>query len=208
MRNKRNIHDRTIYDAFKIGFANGSIFRMLPGSGEVLDTLKTIGIVTAKGKEFFHNCVVFPIFNEDGQVSEIYGRAIEERDTSHLYLKGPHKGVFNWQAAKRSTELLMAECIIDALSLYQAGYRDVIPLYGVNGLTQDHMTLFRKYSVKKLFLVLDNDTPGHEACLQIAINLPEVQCLKVTLPKMPMISFSRAPPMILCHCSPRRSRSW
>ncbi len=182
LRDKRNIHDRTIYDSFKIGFANGSLFKMLPESGEVLDALKAVGIITARGKEFFHHSVIFPIFNEDGQVTEIYGRAIEERETSHLYLKGPHKGVFNWQAAKRSTELLLTECIIDALSLYQAGYRDVIPLYGVNGLSLDHLSLFRKYSVKKLFLVLDNDPPGHDACLAIARSLSQVECFKVTLP--------------------------
>lgn len=191
LRDKRNIHDKEIYEAFKIGFANGSIFKMLPESGEVLDALKELGVITGKGSEFFHDSVIFPIFNEDGQVTEIYGRAIEESQAGpyeknernpHLYLKGPHKGVFNWQAAKRASELFLTECIIDALSLYQAGYRDVIPLYGTNGLTQDHVALFRKYGVKKLFLVLDNDPPGHEACLQIGRTLPELECLKVTLP--------------------------
>jgi DNA primase catalytic core len=182
LRDRRNIHDRTLCDAFKIGFANGSIFKMLPESGEVVDTLKKLGIITAKGKEFFHHSVIFPIFNEDGQVTEIYGRVIDEKENSHLYLKGPHKGVFNWQAAKRSTEILLTESIIDALSLYQAGYRDVIPLYGVNGLTQDHLSLFEKYGTKKLFIVFDNDPPGHDACLQIARTLSPVECLKVTLP--------------------------
>ena len=90
--------------------------------------------------------------------------------------------MFNWQAAKRSQELLLTESVIDALSLYQAGFRDVIPLYGVTGLSVDHLSLFRKYATKKLFFVFDNDPPGHEACLSIARNLPQIQCLKVTLP--------------------------
>jgi len=183
LRDRRNIHTKEIYEAFRVGFANGSLMNTLPRSGELIETLKELGILTSRGKEFFYHRVVFPIFNEDGQVVGIYGRAIDENSSvPHLYLPGPHQGVFNWQAAKRSRDLLLTEGIIDALSLYQAGFKDVISLYGVKGLTPDHLALFKKYRTKKIFLALDNDEAGEEACLPIAEALSPVECFKVVLP--------------------------
>ena len=40
LRDKRNLHDKELYDTFTIGFANGSLFTTLPASGDVLDALK------------------------------------------------------------------------------------------------------------------------------------------------------------------------
>jgi len=184
---RRNLHDREIYESFRVGFANGSLLATLPKSGEIIETLKELGILTSSGREFFYHRITFPIFNEDGQVAGIYGRSIEDDSpVPHLYLPGPHKGVFNWQAAKRSAELLLTEGIIDALSLYQAGYRDVVPLYGVKGLTPDHISLFRKYHVKKLFFALDNDAAGEEACRPLAEALSKdpgsIECFRVAFP--------------------------
>jgi len=183
LRDTRKIHDKEIYDSFRIGFANGSLFTMIPKSGEVRDTLKSLGIITAQGKEFFYERVIVPLLNEDGQVVGIYGRAIDDNAAvPHLYLPGPHKGVFNWQAAKRSREIFLTEGIIDALSLYQAGFRDVISLYGVKGLTSDHLSLFRKYRTRKIFLTLDNDAAGEDACRPLAEALSPAECMRVVFP--------------------------
>ncbi|MHC9541969.1 MAG: toprim domain-containing protein, partial [Vulcanimicrobiota bacterium] len=122
----------------------------------------------------------------------IYGRSIDgDSAVPHLYLPGPHQGVFNWQAAKRSRDHLLTEGIIDALSLYQAGFKDVIALYGVKGLTPDHLALFKKYRTKKIFLALDNDEAGEEACLPIAEALSPVECFRVVLPVKDANDFSR-----------------
>jgi len=183
LRDARRLHEKEIYETFGIGFANGSLFKTLPKSGELVETLKTLGILTSGGAEFFHNRVVIPLMNEDGQAVGAYGRSIDDHEKNpHLYLKGPHRGVFNWQAAKRSRELFLTEGIIDALSLYQAGFKDVISLYGVNGLTENHIDLFKKHRTQKLFFVFDNDAAGEEACRRIAGILSPVDSFKVTLP--------------------------
>jgi len=183
LRDVRHLHDKEIYETFGIGFANGSLFKTLPKSGELVETLKTLGILTSGGAEFFHNRVVIPLTNEDGQAVGAYGRSIDDHEKNpHLYLKGPHRGVFNWQSAKRSRELFLTEGIIDALSLYQAGFKDVIPLYGVNGLTENHIDLFKKYRTQKLFFVFDNDAAGEEACRRIAGILSPADSFTITLP--------------------------
>jgi len=183
LRDRRSLQDKEIYETFRVGFANGSLLHTLPKSGEIIDTLKELGILTSGGKEFLYHRVTVPIFNEDGQAVGIYGRSIDESSSvPHLYLPGPHQGVFNWQAAKRSRDLLLTEGIIDALSLYQAGFKDVISLYGVKGLTPDHLALFKKYRTKKIFLTFDNDAAGEEACRPLAEALSPVECFRVVLP--------------------------
>jgi len=183
LRDLRNIHTKEIYETFRVGFANGSLLATLPKSGEIVDTLKNLGILTSSGREFLYHRVTFPLFNEDGQVVGIYGRSIEDdSEVPHLYLPGPHRGVFNWQAAKRSRDLLLTEGIIDSLSLYQAGFKDVIALYGVKGLTSDHLALFKKYRTKKILFTFDNDTAGEEACRPLAEDLSPIECFRVVLP--------------------------
>lgn len=143
----RGIKGEEIYNGFKLGFANGSLKNTLPKDGPIIDTLKSLGILNERGTEHFYNCVIFPITDENGSIVGLYGRNIEK--SSHLYLKGPHRGVFNYQAAKAHKEIILTEGIIDALSLYVLDHRNVIPLYGTNGLTEEYLTLFEKERVRK-----------------------------------------------------------
>jgi DNA primase len=87
--------------------------------------------LNAKGHEIFYNCVVFPLYDGQGVVSGLYGRNIGTDAVAHLYLAGPRTGIVNRQAVKRSQTIFLTESIIDALTLYDQGFKNVIPLYGV-----------------------------------------------------------------------------
>ena len=89
------------------------------------------------------------------------------RRMTALYLPGKRRGIVNRQAAASSEEIILTESIIDALSLYQNGFPNVIPLYGTNGLTEDHLALFQEYRPKKIHLCLNNDEPGKQATVKI-----------------------------------------
>jgi DNA primase catalytic core len=173
----RGITDNSIFADFKIGFSNGTLLNTIPDDGDVRDALKEIGILNSKGHEMFYGCVVFPIFDENKDCVGLYGRRLvlsESEGTqninspNHLYLPGPRKGVFNYQAAKRSKALILTESIIDALTLYSAGFKDVIPCYGVNGLTEDHLTLFARCQTKEVYLCFDRDDAGNQGAERIA----------------------------------------
>jgi DNA primase len=53
--------------------------------------------------------------------------------------------------------------IFDAMSLWAAGFRNAISLYGKDGWTADHETLVRENGVTEILLALDNDARGQEA---------------------------------------------
>ncbi|WP_407929170.1 hypothetical protein [Desulfomarina profundi] len=60
-------NNQTLTD-FGTGYANGSLKNILPDDPEVINTLKSLGILNAKGNEIFYNCVVFPICDKDGAI--------------------------------------------------------------------------------------------------------------------------------------------
>ena len=164
----RGITKHEIYQSFRIGYADGKLLNTLPKEGGLVNALKKIGILNRYGKELFLNCVIVPLFDSGGNVAGMYGRKLQSGgQVVHLYLPGKRLGIVNRPAAVSSEALILTESIIDALSLYQNGYPNVIPLYGTNGLTDDHLELFHVYRPKKLYLCLNNDEPGKKATVQI-----------------------------------------
>jgi len=183
---KRGITSRELLQAFKVGFSDGSLLKMLPDRGEIIEALKALGILSSSGKEHFSSCVIFPLCNADGHIVNLYGRKIDARSSvRHLYLPGPLKGVFNRQAAKASREVILVEGILDCVTLCQAGFQNVIPLYGVQGLTEDHLALFSSCGVKRIYLALDNDQAGKEAVEKLADRLSSqgLECFSITWPE-------------------------
>jgi DNA primase len=103
----------------------------------------------------------------------LYGRNInDEAGVTHLYLPGPRTGLVNRQAVKRSQTIILTESIIDALTLYDAGFKNVIPIYGVNGFIVDHLTLMHR-KIKSAYLVFDADEPGKRAVDAVSLRLKE-----------------------------------
>ena len=79
-----------------------------------------------------------PIYDEQNNVAELYGRKIGRGlrpDTPmHMYLPGPHRGIFNFDALlSPAKELILCESILDALTFWCAGYRHVTTAYGCRG---------------------------------------------------------------------------
>ena len=187
---RRGIKDVELIRRFKVGFVNGKLRNMLPlgGSGthEVVEGLKAAGVLNEEGKERFFNRVVFPIFDEDGAPVGLYGRNMNGAAyVPHLYLPGPHRGVWNAGAFKAHREIILAEGIIDAMSLHQLGFPNAVPVYGVNGFTDEHLRLVKEHRTARVLLCLDNDEAGEKARAAIRGRLEAagVEVLDARLPR-------------------------
>lgn len=158
----RGLVDAELLRSWKVGYADGSLLKTIPKSGEVRDGLITLGVITAEGRELMGGCVVFPLPDPlSAAWINLYGRGV--RTDRHCYLPGPLRGVFNFQAARAGEEVILTESVIDACSFHQAGVRNSIPLYGINGFTSDHLDLLKREGVKRVILALDNDEAGRRA---------------------------------------------
>jgi DNA primase catalytic core len=162
----RKLSEAALFDVFQVGYSNGTLHKALPKSGEIIQGLKALGVLNARGQEHFRGCVTVPIFNDAG-VAGIYGRRVTDDEPKHLYLPGPHRGVWNAVAAKSNQTLFITEAILDGMSLWQAGHRNVIALYGANGWTDDHEQLLKENGATEIYLCLDNDDAGKEATARL-----------------------------------------
>jgi DNA primase catalytic core len=159
----RRLDDPAMLEAFGVGYCNGTMRRALPKDGEVIGQLQALGILNEKGNECFYGRVTVPIHDAAGNVCGLYGRRLTDDQPKHLYLRGEHRGVCNGVTAKTTQSLIVTEAIFDAMSLWTAGFRNVIPMYGKDGWTAVHDQLVHDNGVTEIILALDNDGPSRKA---------------------------------------------
>jgi len=193
---KRGLESSEIIDRFRLGYANRSLCLHLPASnraaGEAQRTrLKELGILRNQkpGHEHFNGSLVVPVFNLAGEVVEMYGRKITPNlragTPDHTYLPGPHRGVWNEEAFIASKEIILCEALIDALTFWVAGYRNVTASYGVNGFTADHRAAFERHGTERVYIAYDRDDAGDKAAAKLAEELMGmgIECFRVQFPK-------------------------
>lgn len=175
---KRNIIDIETLKHFQAGYVNGTLLKTL--SAKQKKALKECGLITENGIEFFLGCVVFPMLNDQGEVVSFYGRKIEDGTFgAHFYLPGPRTGLINAKSAKVYDNIVLTESVIDAVSAFQAGVKNVIPCYGTNGFTGDHEKLLCTGQLsggsgrKPIIIAFDNDKPGRDSARQLVVQLKE-----------------------------------
>jgi hypothetical protein len=152
------LKDVSLLKGFQAGYVNGSLMATIPEDGELREGLQALGVLDEKGQEALAGCVVVPWF---GEGEACLGLAGIRETGEEVYLPSPVEGVWNVPAAKRSKRLVVTDSILTALRLVQAGLVDVVPLWGKDGLTQDHLGLFTRYGVKEVALAF----PATEAVL-------------------------------------------
>jgi hypothetical protein len=190
----RGLQSSEMIDRFRLGFANRTLGYRLPAKNraagaEMRGRLQTLGIYRESGHEHFNGSIVFPIFDSAGAVVEMYGRKItpnlREGTPDHLYLPGAHRGVWNEEALIASREIVLCEALIDALTFWVAGIRNVTASYGVNGFTDDHKRAFEKHGTERVYIAYDRDEAGDGAAAKLAEELIEmvIECFRVQFPK-------------------------
>ncbi len=177
---KRGITDKGLFADHKIGFANGTLLNVLPEAdheqeSDIRRQLRELGILNSRGHELFYGCVTFPLYDLSGSPAGIYGRRVPAMNegSDHLYLPGPRRGLFNRQAAKANREIILTEAVIDAATLINAGIKNTIPCYGVNGLTAEHLQLFKENGTSVVHICFDSDDSGRLGANAVAARLRE-----------------------------------
>jgi DNA primase len=180
---------------FRLGFADRTLGLRLPeknrkAGAEIRGQLERIGLYRTSGHEHFTGSIVVPVIDAHGTVTEVYGRKIRNNlrkgTPLHLYLPGPHKGVWNVAGiAGSGGEVILAECLIDAMTFWCAGFRNVTAAYGAGGLTEDHIAAFREHGVKRVLIAFDRDAAGERGAAEVAERLmgAGIACYRIAFPK-------------------------
>lgn len=208
---KRGLNDAELIARFKLGFANRTLAYRLPEKtrktgAELRGQLQEIGILRQSGHEHFNGSLVVPVMSRDGRyagvpggstpvldgegnVTEVYGRKItpnlRKGTPHHLYLPGPHVGVWNREGLTGQTEVILCEALIDAMSFWVAGYRNVTAAYGTEGFTGDHLAAFKDAGIERVLIAYDRDEAGNSAAAKLAKRLhgEGLACYRLHFPK-------------------------
>ena len=191
----RGLRHPELIERFRLGFANRTLGLRLPektrkAGAEARGRLEQLGILRDTGHEHFNGSLVVPVFDAAHQVAEIYGRKIIENlrkgTAKHLYLPGPHAGVWNLDGlAASGGEVILCEALIDAMTFWCAGFRNVTAAYGTNGVTDDHLAAFKAAGIARVLIAFDRDEAGDRAAAALADRLREagLAAYRIEFPK-------------------------
>lgn len=190
----RGLNHPELIERFRLGFANRTLGLRLPdknrkAGADIRTRLQALGLVRDSGHEHFNGSLVVPVLDAHGDVWEIYGRKITPNLRAgtplHLYLPGPHRGLWNVEAVQSSPEIILCEALIDAMTFWCAGYRNVTAAYGVEGFTADHLAAFQQAGTERVLIAYDRDAAGDAAAEKLASKLMAVgiACYRIAFPK-------------------------
>ncbi|MBI0432081.1 CHC2 zinc finger domain-containing protein [Pectobacterium parmentieri] len=177
---KRRLNHPELVAQFRLGFANRTLGYRLPSKklkdgAAIRAQLQAIGVMRDSGHEHLAGSLVVPVIDSHGQVRELYGRKLCDKlragTPKHLYLPGPHGGVWNEQALVASKSVILCESLIDAMSFWVTGCRNVTAAYGVNGFIEEMRESFIRHGVKQVLIAFDNDEAGNTAAVTLAESL-------------------------------------
>ena len=192
---KRGLNDSEAIQRFKIGFCDRTLGHRIPNrqtqaGAEQRAKLDTLGILKETGHESMRGCITFPVMLSEGKAGELYGRRITKgtpENERHWYLKGPHVGVWNAEAFGASDTIILCEGIIDALTFWIAGFRNVTATFGKSGFTDELYQKFIKSDTKRCYISFDNDSkndPTDNVAMMIANRLMAqgIECFRIEYP--------------------------
>lgn len=171
--------DPRIARKFGIGYSPeryDALFKHLKEKGfSVSDILKTGLVLENKDGKGYHDRfrgrLMFPIFDVQGRVVGFGGRILAKGEPK--YLNSPETILFsksrnlyglNFAKAVRKRELILVEGYMDMLSIYQAGFHNVVASLGT-AFNQEHARTLKRFA-DDVILLYDSDEAGTNAALR------------------------------------------
>ena len=168
---KRGLDDEGLVKRFRLGYADASLSLRLPTRDRVdgaalRGKLCELGFYRQSGHEHLNGSLVVPVFDAAGKIAEVYGRKItphlRKGTPEHLYLPGPHRGIFNAEAL-RQREIILCESLIDALTFVRFGLENATCIYGTEGFTEELFEAIKAANLDAVRLAYDADKAGDRA---------------------------------------------
>lgn len=175
---KRQMDPRMVRK-FGIGYSPDrydALFQHLSEKGfQKTDILKTGLVLENKDGKGYHDRfrgrLMFPIFDVQGRVVGFGGRILAKGEPK--YLNSPETILFsksrnlyglNFAKAARKRELILVEGYMDMLSIYQAGFHNVVASMGT-AFNQEHARTLKRFA-DDIILLYDSDEAGTNAALR------------------------------------------
>jgi DNA primase len=180
---------------FRLGLSPGrGLAEKAKERGFTIDELKSAGLVTTRGTDYFPRRLMFPLADARGRVLGFQARKLREDDPLRgKYVNSPesdlfHKGsiLYGLHLAKtaigKQDFAAVVEGNTDVIALRQAGFEPVVASMGT-ALTERQLRELGRLT-KKLYLCFDADAAGQDATLR-GMELAASQSLDVKIVTLP-----------------------
>lgn len=175
----RGLTPQTI-KTFGLGYAGAGwdgLYQHMAAKGYSDDELITANLC-ARGNngsmhDRFHDRVMFPIMDMRGGVIAFGGRTLAP-DGKPKYLNSSDTPVFNKRknlyamnlaAKEQSRRIILAEGYMDVISMYQAGFHNVVASLGTS-LTPEQCQLMKQRRAQEVVIAYDADFAGQDAAMR------------------------------------------
>ncbi len=190
---KMGIDKSEAIDTFKLGFSDRTFGNLLPEKNRKegmakRGQLQRIGILKASGHELFRGSLVVPVI-ENGFVHQMYGHKVAKKlrpgtpiDTA---LTDSLPSLFNVKAVYTCEELILCSSVLDALTFWCAGYKNVTCSDGVDCLPENIIELFKDSPVKRVLIAYAATKEVDAAAIKLAEQLTtlDIECYRIEFNK-------------------------
>jgi DNA primase len=191
---KRGLMSAEMTERFRLGFANRTLAYRLPqknrkDGAEVRGRLQKLGVLRESGHEHLNGSLVVPVLEAEGRIVDAYGRKItpglRPGTPLHSWLGESRHGVWNAEALTASRSVVLCASLIDALSFWCAGFRNVTAIAGLDGPLDEHAAAFAKAGVAQVMIAFRRSPEGDRAAEKVAARLSDagLECFRVVFPK-------------------------
>ncbi|WP_243834297.1 DNA primase [Halanaerobium saccharolyticum] len=170
-------------EEFNLGFAADEwqlLLNFLQKKGFSIDLIKKAGLIS-EGKnnshyDKFRNRVIFPIFNNRGEVIAFGGRILESEDKyGPKYLNSPETPIFSKKknlyglhlakdSIREQNSCIIMEGYTDVIQAHKNGFKNSIASLGT-AFTEEQAKLIKRYA-ENAYIAYDADTAGNKATLR------------------------------------------
>ena len=192
---ERGLRENTI-ERFELGYSidNMDYFtKIAVGKQYDLEYLKTLGLTSKNGYDFYRGRVIFPIHSVNGKVIGFGARTLKKDKKTAKYFNSPEnpiyskgKVLYGLYQAKRSIakedECFLVEGYTDVISMSQAGIENVVASSGT-ALTEGQIKLIKRFT-SNITMLYDGDAAGMKAAFR-GIDLILAQDMNVKVVQLP-----------------------
>lgn len=153
---------------------------MLDGATPYTQSFRGLSVSTLKHFEAFYthdvesmkDRVIFPLYDITGKINNFIGRHILS-DSNPKYLHYPAgKSTLTYpiKLEEPTTSIILVEGIIDMLNMYDKGARNVVCVFGTQGLKvgiKQKLIPYKVQGITKIFILFDGDAAGKEAAIEL-----------------------------------------
>ena len=192
---ERGLRENTI-ERFELGYSIDKMdhfTKIAVGKQYDLEYLKTLGLTSKNGYDFYRGRVIFPIHSVNGKVIGFGARTLKKDKKTAKYFNSPENPIYSkskvlyglYQAKKtiaKEDECFLVEGYTDVISMSQAGIENVVASSGT-ALAEGQIRLIKRFT-SNITMLYDGDAAGMKAAFR-GIDLILAQDMNVRVMQLP-----------------------